>query len=40
MYGLIEAAEQIRATGRLKAVSGKNRQRPCGGVRMTLRPTT
>jgi hypothetical protein len=36
MYGLIEAAEQIRATGRLKAVSGKPAT-PVRGVRMALR---
>ena len=36
MYGLIEAAEQIRATGRLKATSGKPAT-AVRGVRMTLR---
>jgi hypothetical protein len=36
MYGLIEAAEQIRATGRLKAASGKPAT-PVRGVRMALR---
>jgi hypothetical protein len=36
MYGLIEASEQIRATGRLKAASGKPATR-VRGVRMTLR---
>jgi hypothetical protein len=36
MYGLIEAAEQIRATGRLKAASGKPAT-PVRGVRMVLR---
>ena len=36
MYGLIEASEQIRATGRLKATSGKPATR-VRGVRMALR---
>jgi hypothetical protein len=36
MYGLIEASEQIRANGRLKAASGKPAT-PVRGVRMTLR---
>ncbi|MBZ5633883.1 MAG: hypothetical protein LAO55_12240 [Acidobacteriia bacterium] len=36
MYGLIEASEQIRATGRLKAVSGKPAT-VVRGVRMALR---
>jgi len=36
MYGLIEAAEQIRANGRLKAASGKPAT-PVRGVRMVLR---
>jgi hypothetical protein len=36
MYGLIEASEQIRANGRLKAASGKPGTR-VRGVRMTLR---
>ncbi len=36
MYGLIEAADQIRATGRLKAATGKPAA-PVRGVRMTLR---
>src|SRR5690242_17501436 len=36
MYGLIEAAEQIRATGRLKAANGKPAS-AVRGVRMTLR---
>ena len=36
MYGLIEAAEQIRATGRLKAASGKPAT-AVRGVRMALR---
>jgi len=36
MYGLIEASEQIRATGKLKAVSGKPAT-AVRGVRMTLR---
>ncbi len=36
MYGLIEASEQIRATGRLKAASGKPAT-PVRGVRMALR---
>ena len=36
MYGLIEAAGQIRATGRLKATSGKP-DASVRGVRMTLR---
>jgi hypothetical protein len=36
MYGLIEASEQIRATGRLKATSGKPATH-VRGVRMTLR---
>ena len=36
MYGLMEAAEQIRATGRLKAASGKPAT-GVRGVRMTLR---
>lgn len=38
MYGLIEAAEQIRATGRLKAASGKPAT-AVRGVRMALRPS-
>jgi hypothetical protein len=36
MYGLIEASEQIRATGKLKATSGKPAT-ALRGVRMTLR---
>src|SRR5579862_1698307 len=36
MYGLIEASEQIRATGKLKATSGKPAT-AVRGVRMTLR---
>ena len=36
MYGLIEASEQIRATGKLKAASGKPAT-AVRGVRMTLR---
>src|SRR5579864_5017282 len=36
MYGLIDAAEQIRTTGRLKAASGKPAT-PVRGVRMVLR---
>jgi len=36
MYGLIEASEQIRATGKLKAVSGKPAT-PVRAVRMALR---
>ena len=36
MYGLIEAADQIRATGRLKSVSGKPATE-VRGVRMALR---
>ena len=36
MYGLIEASEQIRATGKLKAASGKPAT-ALRGVRMTLR---
>ena len=36
MYGLIEASEQIRATGKLKAASGRPAT-PVRGVRMTLR---
>ena len=36
MYGLIEASEQIRATGKLKATSGKPAT-AARGVRMTLR---
>src|SRR5690242_19453005 len=36
MYGLIEAADQIRATGRLKAANGKPAS-AVRGVRMTLR---
>jgi hypothetical protein len=36
MYGLIEASEQIRANGRLKAASGKPAT-AVRGVRMTLR---
>ena len=36
MYGLIEAAEQIRANGRLKAASGKP-ETSVRGVRMVLR---
>jgi hypothetical protein len=36
MYGLIEAADQIRATGRLKAFTGKPAA-AVRGVRMTLR---
>lgn len=36
MYGLIEAADQIRAAGRLKAVGGKPAA-PVRGVRMELR---
>jgi len=36
MYGLVEASEQIRATGRLKAVSGKP-DTSVRDVRMTLR---
>jgi hypothetical protein len=38
MYGLIEASEQIRATGRLKAISGKPAT-PVRAVRMALRST-
>lgn len=38
MYGLIEAADQIRATGRLKSVSGKPATE-VRGVRMALRST-
>ena len=36
MYGLVEASEQIRATGKLKAATGKPAT-PIRGVRMTLR---
>jgi hypothetical protein len=36
MYGLIEASEQIRASGKLKAISGKPAT-AVRGVRMTLR---
>ena len=36
MYGLVEASEQIRATGKLKATSGKPAT-AVRGVRMTLR---
>ncbi len=38
MYGLIEAADQIRANGRLKSVSGKPATE-VRGVRMALRST-